>query len=197
MPAHGHLARRPRDGGEKGYDTGIRAHHPFDKDWRLPVYVANFVLMEYGTGAIFGCPSGDQRDFEFAQVRAGVRAGDPTARRRPATFALADEAYEGPGDDQLVFPRRARYRGRVRGGRAPPRGDNARRQARRAALGQLPPARLGHLAPALLGLPDSGHPLRRLRRRAGAARGLPVELPEDATSISRATRSTGTRPGST
>ena len=67
MPAHGHLARRPRDGGEKGYDTGIRAHHPFDKDWHLPVYVANFVLMEYGTGAIFGCPSGDQRDFEFAR----------------------------------------------------------------------------------------------------------------------------------
>ncbi|NOZ31960.1 MAG: leucine--tRNA ligase [Alphaproteobacteria bacterium] len=50
-----------------GMDTGIRVKHPFDDDWELPVYVANFVLMEYGTGAIFGCPSGDQRDLEFAR----------------------------------------------------------------------------------------------------------------------------------
>ncbi len=49
-----------------GFDTGIRAIHPFDPDWTLPVYVANFILMDYGTGAIFGCPAGDQRDFEFA-----------------------------------------------------------------------------------------------------------------------------------
>jgi leucyl-tRNA synthetase len=83
---------------KKGYDTGIRAHHPFDKDWHLPVYVANFVLMEYGTGAIFGCPSGDQRDFEFAR-QYGLEFVPvilpPGAD--PATFALADEAYEGPG----------------------------------------------------------------------------------------------------
>ena len=49
-----------------GYDTGIRAVHPFDPTWEVPVYVANFILMDYGTGAIFGCPSGDQRDFDFA-----------------------------------------------------------------------------------------------------------------------------------
>ena len=47
---------------KKGFDTGIRAVHPFDKTWHLPVYVANFILMDYGTGAIFACPSGDQRD---------------------------------------------------------------------------------------------------------------------------------------
>ena len=41
---------------KQGFDTGIRAVHPFDPNWKLPVYVANFVLMEYGTGAIFGCP---------------------------------------------------------------------------------------------------------------------------------------------
>ena len=51
---------------KKGFDTGIRVVHPFDESWTLPVYVANFVLMDYGTGAIFGCPSGDQRDLDFA-----------------------------------------------------------------------------------------------------------------------------------
>ncbi|GAB1477536.1 leucine--tRNA ligase [Paracoccaceae bacterium] len=53
--------------GEKlGMDTGIRVAHPFDTDWELPVYIANFILMDYGTGAIFGCPAHDARDFEFA-----------------------------------------------------------------------------------------------------------------------------------
>jgi len=52
---------------KKGFDTGIKAIHPLDPTWELPVYVANFVLMDYGTGAIFGCPSGDQRDIEFAR----------------------------------------------------------------------------------------------------------------------------------
>jgi leucyl-tRNA synthetase len=50
-----------------GYDTGIKAIHPFDPAWQVPVYVANFILMDYGTGAIFGCPAHDQRDFEFAR----------------------------------------------------------------------------------------------------------------------------------
>ena len=52
---------------KKGYDTGLKARHPFDPEWRLPVYVANFVLMDYGTGAIFGCPAHDQRDLEFCR----------------------------------------------------------------------------------------------------------------------------------
>jgi len=51
---------------KKGFRTDIEAIHPLDPDWRLPVYIANFVLMEYGTGAIFGVPAHDQRDFEFA-----------------------------------------------------------------------------------------------------------------------------------
>ena len=54
---------------KKGYDTGIRARHPFDASWELPVYVANFVLMDYGTGAIFGCPAHDQRDLDFARLK--------------------------------------------------------------------------------------------------------------------------------
>ncbi|XDA98579.1 leucine--tRNA ligase [Sulfitobacter sp. LCG007] len=49
-----------------GFDTGLKVRHPFDTGWELPVYIANFVLMDYGTGAIFGCPAHDQRDFEFA-----------------------------------------------------------------------------------------------------------------------------------
>ncbi len=51
---------------KRGMDTGIRVRHPFDPAWELPVYIANFILMDYGTGAIFGCPAHDQRDFEFA-----------------------------------------------------------------------------------------------------------------------------------
>jgi leucyl-tRNA synthetase len=49
-----------------GFDTGLRVRHPFDNAWELPIYIANFILMDYGTGAIFGCPAHDPRDFEFA-----------------------------------------------------------------------------------------------------------------------------------
>ncbi|WP_298920478.1 class I tRNA ligase family protein, partial [uncultured Bosea sp.] len=59
-------AQEAIDKAEKlGFDTGLRAVHPLDPNWTLPVYVANFVLMEYGTGAIFGCPAHDQRDLDF------------------------------------------------------------------------------------------------------------------------------------
>ncbi|MBN9038091.1 MAG: leucine--tRNA ligase [Rhizobiales bacterium] len=83
---------------KKGFDTGIRAVHPFDPSWTLPVYVANFVLMEYGTGAIFGCPSGDQRDLDFAR-KYGLPVV-PVVMPEGAdavTFAVADEAYTEDG----------------------------------------------------------------------------------------------------
>jgi len=51
---------------KKGFKTRLEVAHPLDPNWRLPVYIANFVLMEYGTGALFGVPAHDQRDFEFA-----------------------------------------------------------------------------------------------------------------------------------
>src|SRR5258708_22191625 len=51
---------------KQGFDTGIKAIHPLDPTWKLPVYVANFILMDYGTAAIFGCPAHDQRDLEIA-----------------------------------------------------------------------------------------------------------------------------------
>jgi leucyl-tRNA synthetase len=83
---------------KRGFDTGIRAVHPFDKDWQLPVYVANFILMDYGTGAIFGCPAGDQRDMDFARrydlpVVPVILPPD----ENPATFELKDKAYEDDG----------------------------------------------------------------------------------------------------
>jgi leucyl-tRNA synthetase len=51
---------------KKGFRTEVEVVHPLDGEWRLPLYIANFVLMDYGTGAIFGVPGHDQRDFEFA-----------------------------------------------------------------------------------------------------------------------------------
>ncbi|KAF0117994.1 MAG: leucyl-tRNA synthetase [Rhodospirillaceae bacterium] len=54
--------------GKKGYRTPVRVRHPLVENWTLPLYVANFVLMEYGTGAIFGCPAHDQRDMDFARA---------------------------------------------------------------------------------------------------------------------------------
>ena len=83
---------------KRGYDTGLRAAHPLDPDWLLPVYVANFVLMDYGTGAIFGCPAHDQRDLDFARRYAlGAVAVVCPEGSDPATFAVADNAYDGDG----------------------------------------------------------------------------------------------------
>jgi leucyl-tRNA synthetase len=83
---------------KKGFDTGIRVVHPFDDSWTLPVYVANFVLMDYGTGAIFGCPSGDQRDLDFAN-KYGLPV-IPVVMPEGAdasTFQIIDEAYVDDG----------------------------------------------------------------------------------------------------
>ena len=52
---------------KNGFKTNLYAYHPFIKNKKIPIYFANFVLMDYGTGAIFGCPAHDQRDFEFAK----------------------------------------------------------------------------------------------------------------------------------
>ncbi len=59
--------KRHGTGREAGFDTGLRVSHPLDPPWEMPVYVANFILMDYGTGAIFGCPAHDQRDLDFAR----------------------------------------------------------------------------------------------------------------------------------
>ena len=81
-----------------GYDTGLTATHPFDPNWKLPVMVANFVLMGYGTGAIFGCPAHDQRDLDFARkYRLPVLPVVVPEGADPKTFAVGNEAYDGPG----------------------------------------------------------------------------------------------------
>jgi leucyl-tRNA synthetase len=83
---------------KKGFDTGIRAVHPFDPNWTLPVFVANFVLMDYGTGAIFGCPAHDQRDLDFARAYGlPVTPVVCPPGVDPAEFSVADVAYDGEG----------------------------------------------------------------------------------------------------
>ena len=82
---------------KRGIDTGLRAVHPFDSSRQLPVYVANFVLMQYGSGAIFGCPAHDQRDLDFARrqklpVIPVVRPDDGDNN-----FAIENTAYTGDG----------------------------------------------------------------------------------------------------
>ncbi len=52
---------------KKGFDTGLTVRHPLNPDWELPVWIANFILMDYGTGAVFACPAHDQRDLDFAR----------------------------------------------------------------------------------------------------------------------------------
>jgi leucyl-tRNA synthetase len=82
---------------KKGFNTGLTAVHPFDAEWKLPVYIANFVLMDYGTGAVFGVPAHDQRDLDFARkygltvtrVVSDDEVTDPVFQ--------GDEAYTGPG----------------------------------------------------------------------------------------------------
>ncbi len=83
---------------KQGFDTGIKAIHPFDPDWKLPVYVANFVLMEYGTGAIFGCPAHDQRDLDFVnKYDLGNTPVVCPEGQDPKTFVITDTAYDGEG----------------------------------------------------------------------------------------------------
>ncbi len=81
-----------------GFDTGIKAVHPFDPNWKLPVYVANFILMEYGTGAIFGCPAHDQRDLDFVnKYGLGNTPVVCPEGQDPATFVITKTAYDGDG----------------------------------------------------------------------------------------------------
>ncbi|MGL4323858.1 MAG: leucine--tRNA ligase, partial [Beijerinckiaceae bacterium] len=92
-------AQEAIDKAEKlGFDTGIRAVHPFDPSWTLPVYIANFILMDYGTGAIFGCPAHDDRDLAFANkynLGNTVVVCPPDAD--PKSFIVTDVPYLDDG----------------------------------------------------------------------------------------------------
>ncbi|MFL5298210.1 MAG: leucine--tRNA ligase [Phenylobacterium sp.] len=81
-----------------GFDTGLKVKHPFDPGWELPVWIANFILMDYGTGAIFACPAHDQRDLDFSRKYGlPVKPVVLPPGENPATFEIGDEAYAGPG----------------------------------------------------------------------------------------------------
>lgn len=78
---------------KKGINTGLKVVHPFIANLKLPIYIANFVLMDYGTGAVFACPAHDQRDFEFAKkyylpIKQVIESGDED---------ITDKAYTGEG----------------------------------------------------------------------------------------------------
>jgi leucyl-tRNA synthetase len=96
---HRGTAQAEIDTAEKlGFDTGMKAVHPFDASWQIPVYVANFILMDYGTGAIFGCPAHDQRDLDFVNKYGlgNVPVVCPPDVD-PKTFVITDTAYDGDG----------------------------------------------------------------------------------------------------
>ena len=150
-----------------GYDTGLKALHVFDAKQELPIYVANFVLMEYGTGAIFGCPAHDQRDFEFAQkyklaiIPVVLPPGEDTK-----TYKLGNEPYIGPGTI---------YHSEFLDGLDV---EDAKKKAitaieKRGAGTGVIQYRLrdwGVSRQRYWGLPDTGHSLRRLRRSASAGK---------------------------
>jgi len=96
---HRGTAQAEIDTAEKlGFDTGMKALHPFDASWQIPVYVANFILMDYGTGAIFGCPAHDQRDLDFVnKYGLGNTPVVCPPDVDPTTFVITDEAYDGDG----------------------------------------------------------------------------------------------------
>ena len=95
----GGVSQAEIDTAEKiGFDTGLAVRHPFKPDQTLPVWIANFILMDYGTGAIFGCPAHDQRDLDFARKYGlPVQAVVLPSGEDPGTFQVGDEAYVGPG----------------------------------------------------------------------------------------------------
>jgi len=83
---------------KRGFDTGLRVGHPLMPGQTFPVWIANFVLMEYGTGAIFGCPAGDQRDLDFARKYGLATPAVVLPPGEPAEgFVVGANAYDGPG----------------------------------------------------------------------------------------------------
>ncbi len=82
---------------KRGFDTGLTVVHPLDPEWHLPVFVANFVLMDYGTGAVFGVPAHDQRDLDFAR-KYMLPVTRVVAEEGEEDTPIHNEAYTGPGN---------------------------------------------------------------------------------------------------
>ena len=156
--------------------TGLCGHAPADRR-RRSVWVGNYVLMGYGDGAVMGVPAHDERDFAFAK-KYGLPIQQVIAVPGE-TFSLDALAgvVRGQGARrlrQLGQVRRPRLRGGGRRDRRRPEREGPRRKA-----GAVPAARLGHLAPALLGHADPDHPLRACGAVPVPEKDLPVVLPED------------------
>jgi len=95
---HGTATETLEKAEKAGVFTGLTVKHPVEPGRSLPVYVANFVLMDYGTGAIFGCPAHDQRDLDFARkYDLPVVPVVLPPETDPQTFGIGNEAYVGPG----------------------------------------------------------------------------------------------------
>ena len=166
VPARRRPSERAQAVEKTGVFTGLHAINPVNGE-RLPMYVADYVLTDYGTGAIMAVPAHDERDFDFATgfglpVRQVVA---PAGRRRSTRARRTSSTPEGE-----VLVNSAEFDGMPAPGGWPGDRREARRRGARQLHGQLPPARLGLLAAALLGLPDPGRLLRRVRDRPGAAR---------------------------
>ena len=86
-----------------GFETGIKVRHPFDAALELPVYIANFILMDYGTGAIFGVPAHDQRDLDFARKYEldVIEVFEP----QDTPHTVGDEAYVPPKSEPVRYVR--------------------------------------------------------------------------------------------
>ena len=163
-------ARASRDPGDiekEGFFTGHYAVNPYSGE-QVPIWVGNFVLMGYGTGAIMAVPAHDERDFEFCRkygiaVRPVIRPVDGDARRRTRHDRARSAEYgivENSGQWSGLAERRS-----------PPPDGRLRRGARLRQSGHhLPHQGLGHLAPALLGHADPRDSLPGVRRGAGARR---------------------------
>ena len=141
-----------------GVFTGRFAVNPVNGE-SIPIWVADYVLMGYGTGAIMAVPAHDERDHAFAE-RYGLEI-------RPVVVPVGEELPEGAAFSAHTADEVLVNSGAVRRA-AQPGGEGAdRRLAGRARAGRgddrLSPARLAVLAPALLGLPDPDHPLPRVR----------------------------------
>ena len=150
--------RGDADKPKTGVPLGRTVTNPVNGE-QIPMFVADYVLMEYGTGAIMAVPAHDERDYDFAHT-FGLEIRRVDRGRRGAAVARAIGPMVNSGqfdgrDNREAYDEIVRLAG--------PRGPRPR-------LGQLPPARLAALAPALLGLPDPDRLLRRVRDRPGAAR---------------------------
>ena len=176
---------------KRGMPLGIDAIHPLTGE-KVPVWVANFVLMGYGTGAVMAVPAHDQRDWEFAR-RFGLRIHQVIQPEDGSLVDMDAGAYVEHG--RLINS------GRFDGLDFDEAFDAIREVLRvertRPAARELAAARLGHFAAALLGLPDPADPLRGVRRRAGARRAAARRAAgRPACRTAAATRSTATRPSS-